>query len=60
MLLADLPTAGAVTAQWALQNLASLLGQSFRQHTVPFELAVSGAIAAVGASNAVQLTIGAW
>ena len=60
VLLADLPTAGAVTAQWALPNSASLLGQSFRQQTVPFELAASGAITAVSASNAVQLTIGAW
>lgn len=60
VLLADLPTAGAVTAQWALPNSASLIGQSFRQQTVPFELAASGAIAAVSASNAVQLTIGAW
>ncbi len=60
VLLADLPTAGAVTAQWALPNSASLLGQSFRQQTVPFELAASGAIATVSASNAVLLTIGAW
>ena len=47
-------------AQWALPSSASLLGQSFRQQTLPFELAASGAITAVSASNAVQLTIGAW
>lgn len=60
VLLLDAPTAGAVTATWALPTTASLLGQSFRQQTIPFELSLSGAVQAVSASNAVSVTIGAF
>ena len=55
-----LPVGGVVTASWSLPNLASLLGQSFRQQTVALGFAASGTIQGVSASDAVLVTVGAY
>lgn len=52
------PAAGALPLQLVLPDSASLVGASLRQQVVPFEIDAQGAIAAVTATNALQLTLG--
>jgi hypothetical protein len=60
VLLATLSVTGDVPTSLSIPIAPSLIGQSFRHQVVPFELAPSGAITALTASNALLLTIGAW
>jgi hypothetical protein len=55
-----LPTAGVTATQTAIPATAALIGQTFHQQVVPFELDALGQIAAVTGSNALSLTIGAF
>lgn len=60
VLIAAIPTNGASTVTWAIPASPSLLAQTFRHQAIPFEFSASGALTAIAASNAWQLTIGAW
>jgi trimeric autotransporter adhesin len=60
LLLADLPVAGTSTTSWSIPPQPSLLAQTFRHQAVPFELGPGFVFTAVTASNAWQMTIGAW
>jgi hypothetical protein len=57
-LILHVAVAGTLALQFALPNSTGLVGASFRQQVVPLELDASSAIAAVTATNTLQLTIG--
>lgn len=54
------PSAGEFAMTLSIPSTASLIGATFRQQVVPLELAAGGAILAVTATNALELTIGSF
>lgn len=52
------PVAGEFAMSMSIPATASLVGATFRQQVVPLEVDAGGAILAVTASNALELTIG--
>ena len=55
-----LPNAGTATANFLIPNVAPLVGQVFRTQAIGLELDSSGNLQQLTATNALQLTIGAF
>lgn len=54
------PGLGTVSSTLALANDSALIGLPFYAQTIPSEFDLTGAIAALRASNALALGIGSW
>ena len=52
------PTAGAVTASFAIPNTLALAAQTLHQQVVALDLTPSGAITALTSTNSLAITIG--